>query len=129
MSSEFKIKVLNLDGHMDSSGEVIDPAGVTLKEGYVPVTFHFSDEFRNFMGHANLERVGDEVFATIKLFPDWEKDRGSVGLLTPAVGGSTTGREGNVLKAVHINRIGLSMEANQDKRIESIDKQLATKPE
>jgi hypothetical protein len=121
-----KVKVLFLDGQADSTGEVIDPYGVEIETGPVPVSLNFSDEIRDQLGSAILTKAEDGVYADITVADFWKSDEEVLKLTIPAVGGVCTERDGQTIKKCLIKRIGLSISQNCDKRIKSIAEQLAT---
>lgn len=124
---KFMVKVLNLDAVPDSVGDIIEPDGVELTPGPVPVEWGFDDAPRNLMGDARLERRADGVYAEIELNPNWAQDAAGVRLMYPAVGGVTLERAGEGalhIKRCLVTRIGLSSSKNADLRIPSVGDQL-----
>lgn len=120
-----RVKILNLDGIPDSSGEIIDPAGVEF-EPEVAVEYEFSGELRDQMGFAKIEKTEDGLYATIELNKHWKQDESVVVLLSPCIGGVVVDRKDNTLLKCKINRIGICRGPNTDHRIKSIAEQLAT---
>jgi hypothetical protein len=117
-----KIKVLNLDAVPDSSGEVFDPAGISIEAGTVPVRFEFRDDLESVMGQAQLSREADGIYATLDLLPRCLE---TAKLLYPAVGGVVRERMDKVLLKTEIRMVGLSTHKNADSRIPSVGDQVA----
>lgn len=117
-----KIKILNLDAVPDSSGEVFDPAGVSIGDGIVPVRFEFKDDLESVMGQAQLSREADGIYATLELLPRCLE---ASKLLYPAVGGVVQERKDKVLLKTEIRMVGLSTSKNADSRIPSVGDQVA----
>jgi len=112
---KFTVRVLNLDEVPDSQGETFDPAGVELEDGPVWVTLGFDPQKK--IGSATLKKVEGGVDAEIELENELPE-----GVWTPAIGGRTFGKTGNVLTKVLINSIGLSPYQNCDHRIQPLRK-------
>lgn len=117
-----KFKILNLDEQPDSTGEVIDPAGLTFRED-VLVTLNFSDEPRDILGTAKLERKEDGLYAEFTPTPDWAHDEASLKLLYPAVSGVVLDKQGMRLTKTVIQGLGLSTNMNADHRIRRVGEQ------
>lgn len=120
-----RIKILNLDGMPDSQGEVFDPAGVVLAEGAVPVRLNYSDESKDCVGWATLEKTEDGVYATI------ESLRPGAEYLYPGAHGVVTdfaptfnGSGHRTITRCEIRGIGVHMTRNCDYRIQTIEEQL-----
>ena len=116
-----RVKILNLDKMPDSMGEIIDPPGVTVREGEVPVVYDYSDDITKLMGYATLEVAVDGVYANIR---HREGAAHTLLGLYPGAGGVTTERVGNIIKKCEIRMVGVHMGRNADYRIKTIGVQL-----
>jgi hypothetical protein len=117
-----RVKILNFSDTPDSMGDVFDSAGVTVREGEVPVAYDYSDDITKFMGWATLEKTDDGVYANIK-----SKDEERLKPLYPGAGGMILDRQGGTIKKCEIRMVGVHMGRNTDYSIGRIGEQLEKK--
>lgn len=113
-TTTFCVPILNLDGQPDSSGESIDPQGVTFKPGPVPVNHEFDP--KRLAGWATLSIKDGQVWADITAPEENHQLHG----LFPAIGGVVLLMSGRTVSKCELREVGLSMKHNQDPRIPPI---------
>lgn len=112
-TTTFRVPILNLDGQPDSSGDSIDPQGVTFKPEPVPVTYEFDGT--KLMGWATLSSKDGQIWADITATSEQPLSG-----LYPAIGGVTLSMSGRVVCKCELREVGLSVKHNQDRRIPPI---------
>lgn len=130
-----RVKILNFNGKPDVLGDVIDPAGVLIREGRVPVTYDYSADPDRSVGWATLEKTEDGVYANIHVSKEMEEILKG---LYPGAGGVVINRQTDVdadlaerepgvsvIKRCEIWSVGVQLNRNVDRDIETIGAQVS----
>jgi len=115
--------LLNLDGVVDSQGDIIDEnTAIELPSQEVKVTLDFHEGPEFLLGHARLFFAPKELRYEILLMND-RLPKFSLETLIPAAGGVVFKREGNNITHLLVDRIGLTTRRNSDVRIQPLKDQ------
>lgn len=129
-----RVKILNFNGKPDVLGDVIDPVGVLIREGRLPVSYDYSDDPDRSVGWATLEKTEDGVYANIHVSKEMVEfikglypGAGGVVLKSqPDVDAALAEREPEVrvIERCEIRSVGVHVSPNADPDIETIGAQV-----
>ena len=116
-----KARILNFP---DAGNLTIDPKGLELPEGPIPVTFGSAGTFDNAVGTAVLTKTDDGVDADIDLVSMAVVQELVSGPrnLYPAIGAIILERVGTKISKCTANRVVISVERNEDSTIQPLPK-------